>query len=245
MAKQDPEKILIDTYNEIDAILRSVVGYDGHLDHGSLLKESSLSNPVVARHMHEMRSLAQLRNTVVHNPFGAEVKPLITPNDIVVDRYQSILKALKNPPSALTIAVPGNMIFSTTLDANLNKVLKEMDKNIFTHVPVIEDKKMTGILSENAILSYIADMEDVIIDKETKVEALKEYLPLDVHRGESFAFLPRAASLEEVFKLFNEAIQERVRIGMVFITENGKDDEKPVGILTAWDLANFDLDLLV
>ena len=245
MAETNLEKQLVDVYNDVDSVLRDTTDYEGHLDHSSLLKHAALNNPVVARHLSEMRSLAQLRNTIVHNPFGADIKPLVTPNEIVVDRYKAILKALRNPPLAMTIAVPGRMIYTAKKTDNLMEVFEKMDKNIFTHVPIIEGKQMVGVLSENSLLSFVADAKDAIIDKEATVELLEKYIPLDKHRGEVFKFLPRDASLESVFALFNDAIQVRERIGMVFITQNGKDHEKPLGILTAWDLANFDLDLLV
>ena len=245
MSEKNLEKELIDTYNQVDHFLRDSIKSERHLDHGSLLKEAALRNPVVARHLQEMRSLSQLRNTIIHNPFGSEISPLITPNQIVVDRYKAILESLKHPPTALSIAIEGQNIYTAKKQDRLMDVLKKMDDNIFTHVPIIEKGEMVGILSENALLSYIADMEDVIIDSSTKVDALSAYIPLNKHRGESFKFLPRDATLEEVFNMFNEAIKVRERIGMVFITHNGKQSEKLLGILTAWDLANFELGSLV
>ena len=65
-----------------------------------------------------------------------------------------------------------------------------------------------------------------------------DYLPLKAHKGEHFIFLARNSSLADVYETFNRAIKIHQRIGMVFITEHGKPTEKPLGIITAWDLAS-------
>jgi hypothetical protein len=64
----------------------------------------------------------------------------------------------------------------------------------------------------------------------------KDYLPLNAHKGEKFIFLPRKTELADVYELFSKAIKAHERIGMVFISETGKASEKPLGIITAWDL---------
>ena len=45
--------------------------------------------------------------------------------------------------------------------------------------------------------------------------------------------------LGAVVKLFQDSLAQRVRLGMVFVTEHGEPDEELLGILTAWDMAAF------
>jgi CBS domain-containing protein len=119
--------------------------------------------------------------------------------------------------------------------------MKNMKKHTFTHVPVMQDGAMAGVFSENSILAYLADTGDVILPKDTKVEEFKRYIGLEAHPSESFAFLPRAANLGDVYQVFNDAIKVRKRIGVLFITEHGNPQQKVLGIITAWDLATPDL----
>jgi CBS domain-containing protein len=115
--------------------------------------------------------------------------------------------------------------------------MKFMDKNTFTHVPIIQNDKMVGIFSENTLLSYLVDSGETIITKDMTISDLRQFLPLSAHRGEVFAFLPRKVLLAQVYEEFNKAIKKRERIGMLFITEHGREEEKLLGIITAWDLA--------
>jgi CBS domain-containing protein len=238
MANQETTDIqLLRLYNEIDAFMRQQYKKDRYADHSFLIQELASSNRVIARYQQDMRAVAQLRNSLVHNPFS-NAQPIAQPHPKVVEHYQEIRNALLTPHSALSIAIPTHKIYTVSMDTNLNEVLRIMDKNIYTHVPVIENDKMIGLLSENTLLSYLAEVGETVITNDMTVADLAAYLPLKSHRSESFVFLPRKASLSQVFKVFNDAIRVHNRIGMVFITEHGEEHEKPLGIITAWDLAS-------
>ena len=234
---------LLDLYNEVDHFLRKECKKDKHADHGYLIQELALTNPVVARNQQLMRSVAQIRNSLVHNPIPSVAQPLLQPHPQLVETYRKLRDALMNPLKAMSIAIPSQQLFTTTLDANLGKVMKKMDENIFTHVPVIENDKMIGVFSENTLLSYLAENGEGIITKDMKIGDLKDFLPLKAHNGESFVFVARGTPLSEIYQIFNDAIQVRRRIGMVFITQSGKENEKLLGIITAWDLASPEFQL--
>lgn len=234
---------LLNLYNEIDHFLRKEYKQDKFADHSFLIQELAAKNPVIARHQQVMRAVAQIRNSLVHNPIPAVAQPIIQPDAQLVKTYSDIRTALLNPMKAMSIAIPSQQLFTSTLDAPLSKVIRAMDKNIFTHVPIIENDKMVGIFSENTLLSYFADAGETIVTDDMKMADFKDFLPLASHRGEKFVFLPRNASLSRVYEVFNEAIKVRHRIGMIFVTEHGKADEKLLGIITAWDLASPEFQL--
>lgn len=239
-----PDKELIRLYNEVDSFLRSQYKQDKYADHSFLIQQVASTNPTVAKNQNVMRAVAQLRNSLVHNPVSIVADPIAMPHEGLVKRYREIRDSLLNPRTALSIAVPASKIYTSTLEANLAEVMKVMDKNIFTHVPIIKEDKMVGVFSENSLLSYLAENGEAIITKDMTIADFYKYLPLSSHRGEAFEFLARRASLSEVYDIFNKAIQVHRRIGMVFITEHGRETEKPLGIITAWDLANPDFEIL-
>ncbi|HVV66751.1 MAG TPA: CBS domain-containing protein [Candidatus Saccharimonadales bacterium] len=240
---QNAAEELLSLYNEVDHFLRKEYKQDKFADHSFLIQEVSAKNPVVARNQQLMRAVAQIRNSLVHNPIPSVAQPIVEPHLGLVKAYRNIHNALMKPLTALSIAVPAGQLYTTTPDANLAEVMKVMNDNIFTHVPVIENDKMVGVFSENAILSYLAENGESIITKDMKIRDMEKFLPLSAHNGESFEFVARGATLSEVYEIFNDAIQVRRRIGMIFITHNGKADEKLLGIITAWDLASPDFRL--
>lgn len=235
--EQNSAEELLKIYNLIDAFLRQSHGADKNADHSYLIQHVAKTNHLVARHEPQMRAIAHLRNVIVHNPASDTISPIAYPHPKLIEDYRAIHKSLLHPQTALSIAVPGHVIYTANLKTPLSKVLKAMDKHTYTHVPIIEDHKMVGIFSENTLLSYLADSGETIILNDMTMADFKNYLPLGAHKGESFAFLPRRAELKDAYDIFAEAIKVRERIGMIFITQNGNTTEKPLGIITAWDLS--------
>jgi CBS domain-containing protein len=129
------------------------------------------------------------------------------------------------------------------MTTNVIQLLRTMNKNIYTHVPIMDGDKLVGIFSENTLLSYLADAGEAIITDDMTVADFADCIPLKAHASELFVFLPRSARLSQIFEVFNKAIHKHERIGMVFITEHGEENEKPLGIITAWDLASPDFEL--
>lgn len=231
----------IDIYDAIDHYLRKTTQADSDASHSYLLQELASQNQVAARHIEELKAMARLRNSLVHNPFKQYAHPLAQPNRKIVKRYEEIKNALINPPTARAIAVPKSQLYTTTLDANAIKVLQDMRQHVFTHVPVMDGDTMTGVFSENSLLAYLADKGEAVFTSDTTIKAFKPYIGLDKHPSESFEFLPINAPLSDVYRVFNEAIKVRKRVGVLFLTHSGKSTEKVLGIITAWDLASPDL----
>lgn len=243
MNDKRPADELLKLYNQIDAFLRNQRRSDRHAEHGYLIQQIAKTNRTVARFQSELRAIAKLRNNIVHNPLMDIAAPIAYPHPLLVERYRHIRDALLDPPRALSIAVPGHKIYTATLTTPLSEVLQKMNDNIFTHVPIMEDSQMMGIFSENTLISYLADKPNRINVKEMTIGDFKSYLPLKGHKGEHFAFLPRKAALADVYDIFNQAIKAHKRIGMIFITKHGGPNERPLGIITAWDLASPEFEL--
>lgn len=224
-------------YNEIDAFLRKQTIADKNAEHVYLIQHAARSNKTVARYQQDLRSFAQLRNIIVHNPFTF-ADPIANPNGEIIKHYKKIRDMLINPPKALSIAIPATKIFTATKNSNLVEVLDQMEKHIYTHVPIIENESMVGILSESVLLSYIANNKDIIITNDMTISDLGDYIKTSNIRSEVFEFVARDTELAEIYSLFNKAIKIHQRIGMIFITQHGKENEKPLGIITAWDLAS-------
>lgn len=130
-------------------------------------------------------------------------------------------------------------VLSATEDDHVRPVLREMAENYYTHVPILEDGVVRGVFSENTLFLYLYGEEIVCIDDETSFPSLAKLLPVDAHVSESFRFVPRSITLAEVAEMFTEAMRRADRIGMVFITHNGKPSEKVLAIATAWDVAAY------
>jgi predicted transcriptional regulator len=147
---------------------------------------------------------------------------------------QSVLK----PRLAWAIAVPNSRIYKATLDCPALVVIRAMHAKVYTHVPVMQDKRLVGVFSENTVLSYLADKEEVVVDLgNATLREFEAFIPLKAHNSEVFRFVSRNTLLADIAARFREDLKENQRLGAVFMTENGRETEEILGLITAWDVA--------
>lgn len=116
--------------------------------------------------------------------------------------------------------------------------MKDMTKFKYTHIPILdENKNVIGVFSENTIFSYLLEEEIVEVNNGMRFEDLDKTISLKKHSSEIFKFVKKTTTLREAKNIFKEELEENERIGMVFVTENSKKEEKILGIFTSWDLA--------
>ncbi len=224
-------------YNQLDNHLRNKLNLEHNVPHTYLIKEISKTDRLIRNQKNELIQFAQLRNAIVHNPDRSVAHPIAEPHKIIVERYEDILEQILNPVKALDVAIPNANIYSTTLDKKAMDVMSIMNEKIFTHVPVLNDDKIFGVFSENVVFSYLVKNEIAIVEKDTRISEFKDFLPLDNHPSEFFKFVPKSALLIEIQELFEDELKSNLRLGAVFITNSGNQNEKLLGLITAWDIA--------
>lgn len=234
--KQDLFEKFIGIYNQIDAFMRKDLGVEKYIEHSQLIRRMAEKNKIFAQYLNELLTFADLRNVLDHNPYRVQAHPMAEPHEFIVKRYEEIRNLLFDPPKALSVAIKGSVIYSTTMDANAIEVMQIMNDKMYTHVPIMEAGRMLGIFSENVLLHYLVKNKDSLITSDTKIKEFADFIPISKNRTEVFLFLPRNTLLTDVSSIFNAGLKNGKRIAVVYITETGREDEKILGMITPWDL---------
>ncbi len=235
--KNNLSEKFLQIYNELDDYMRKQLKIEQYVDHGMLLRQMADKNRVFSEYYKDLKTFADMRNLLVHNPYKANADPILIPHEYIVNKYEEIKNQVLHPKKAMSIAIPIRLIYTTTLEDSAMEVMQTMNDKVYTHVPVIENNKMVGVFSENTILSYLIHHKDAIIMKDTKIEEFKDFIFIDKHTSEHFIFVPKDTLLIEVEEIFHKGLVNKKRIAVVYITENGKPEEGLLGMLTAWDIA--------
>jgi predicted transcriptional regulator len=228
-------------YNQLDDCLRKEFDSVKFEPHSVLLRKKAGRSMDFKQRLHELSRFAELRNSIVHwHGVTRDEQAIAEPHLEIVARYERLVQSMLKPLKAHAVTIPMNTIYTTTLDHYALSVIRDMHAKVYTHVPVMEDKRLFGVFSENTILSYLAVNEIVGADPTIKIREFRDFIPLRAHKSETFKFIPRNASLAEVTALFRESLQNKERLGAVFMTTNGKETEDVLGMITAWDVAGVD-----
>ena len=232
-------EVFLFVYNKIDRFMRKELNKDERISHTELIDMISKKNKLFNKNNGHLKSFARLRNAIVHESYNI-AEPIAEPHEEIITQYKNIMNKVMEPDKALdTVAVQANNIFTANLEDDALEVMKKMQQNTFTHVPVLENNKLIGIFSENTIFSYIVDNEALLLGDEIKIKEFEKFIPLDMHESEIFKFVSKDKLLYEVEDMFEEELRDNKRLSVIFITEAGKTTEKILGMITAWDIAGY------
>ena len=183
----------------------------------------------------ELANLRATRNFLAHRP-KVHNEHFVEPSQSAIELLSSVIKRVKKP--ARELGVPINKIMYRSMSDRVIDAMREMQEQVFTCVLILENGVVVGAFSENSIFSYLVDDSIIEIEDDTTFFDIKDYLVLE-RPCESYRFLHKDITAMEVQEVFDKALQNNDRIGMIFFTEKGNKKEKLLSILTAWDLASF------
>ena len=163
----------------------------------------------------------------------------VEPSDAMVDTLRSTIDRITNPARAHHIMISRKQTIAKTMNDLVKPTMATMLERKFSHVPILKDERVIGVFGEAVLLRCLVEAETLSIDAAMRFRDLERYLPLENHVSEVFRFVSRNAYATDIADMFDEADRSEDRIGMVFVTENGKPTERLLGIITAWDIASL------
>lgn len=172
----------------------------------------------------ELLGLVNIRNAHIHSSLLLEIKP----------QAVILLRKLVNTfcKRAKDIATPGSKIYKVDLKAKARNVILKMNKNLYTHVPIVKEKKFYGVFSENTLLKIIASGR---WKERIKINDIKDLLK-ENEGTDNYRFLSADANFYDIYQLFQEHIDLGRRLGVIFLSKKGKQSGQINGLITAWDL---------
>jgi predicted transcriptional regulator len=158
------------------------------------------------------------------------VEELATPALRVVERMERISKELEAPEKVERRFVKDE-VATVSFDQTLKGVLKMISENQFSQFPVIHEGKIVALLTENGITRWLSSavaMESMIEFADVTVATVLGH----EEKRENMILISRLRELNEVRLQFSK----NSFLEAAIITQAGKPDQNPLGIITRWDL---------
>ncbi len=176
----------------------------------------------------------ELRNLLTHNP-NLDGEPIAAPSPAMVRAMAEVLDFVKRPPLALEFATREDQVMKADLNQKVLRLMETMEKNGYSHIPVMREGKFYGVFSAGSIFRYQLHSGGRGIGPKTTLRDLGRDLEIGQH-PENYAFVGKDATYLSVRKIFEKVQGKNKRISVVFITENGRPGERLLGMLTPWDV---------
>ncbi|OZM56940.1 hypothetical protein CIB95_09220 [Lottiidibacillus patelloidae] len=222
-------------YNKIHTKLKELVG-DTRLyaSYSDILYQAKTRRNIVHHNYEMLKKFGHLRNTIVHEKLK-ENYYIAVPHLHIVEEIERICQHLWRPPLALSIASqPVKICHPTT---SLKEILEIMHTNGYSQVPVYDEEGFLGLLTEGGIVKWISENTIAGLVEIEDVKA-QEILPLEDEHN--VHFISRKQTIYDLEDVFEKYYDNNKKLEAILITEHGRKVQRPVGIVTSWDLVEID-----
>ncbi len=247
MNKSNIKKFRI-LYNKLDEVISDRIKEKRNISFIQKLNKFINEYPSYKNIKDEVRLIHDLRNVIIHEE--KYLDDITIPTDAFLDRIADVIKHMNNPQTAIDIA--STCVYCCCLDDKISDVIQVMAEKIYSQVPVLSDKNkskdLIGVFSEACIAAILGEQglglkKEVLLDDDSRIEDIIEIVKEPINEG--WDFIPKdldVYKVQELFhnKTFKNAKLENARLGVLFVTEQGKRDEKILGVITTWDLSRIE-----
>lgn len=222
--------LFIQRFNELDHLLRQRTGLDRKAPFPAVVERAAKEYVTVRRRREVLLSIGRLRNAIVHDrDFPEQI--LADPRPEVIEELESVLQAIAAPRKL--IPTFQRLIRAFTDNDSLADCLSFMKQNDFSQV-VVAHKGQYVLLSSEGIVKWLENARGI------GLADLREATVADALAFEEEGicrYLSQNDPVDAAFEMFEKAIVVSIpRLQAILITENGKPEEYPLGIVTPWDL---------
>lgn len=223
----------IGLFNRLERHLRTRYRIGPEAGFADLIEQAAQKNSAVRSYAWWIKDFGRLRNAIVHRWDGRE-EVIAEPSEKALTEFRTYVEQVLSPTRLGDIASPHVRTFET--DCPLAEVLSEMDRNNFSQVVVRKDLRLR-LLSVDGTTRWLAAMTQ-------RHDGAPETI-LAATVGDALRFEPQgsfrrlsgqlpADDAREIFVAPPAAMGTRVYA--IIVTQNGRDTDEVVGIVTPWDL---------
>ena len=226
----------IRTYNELDALIGEKFNREN--DDSSiyfLINKYRRSKVEKERiYSNKLDSARKIRNLMVHE--SGIIDELFDVSDEVVLFLKELIIYLRNPLRAKDVMTPLKSItYGKEEDLVADLIKKGVDEGI-SNLPILNDKnEVIGILNSDVLLLLF--LNNVHLDRKTKVKEIKEYISLQSQINLRFMFVTTDYEIDVLNDYFAYSKEQyKKRLPIIFVSVNGKADSSLLGIISPIDL---------
>ena len=178
-----------------------------------------------------LRSFAEIRNILVHQKTRLH-RELAMPTPETVELIERISDQFTRPERAEARFC--KVVQTIDAGAGLLEAMRLIHRTGYTQFPVYEGREFAGLLTSHGITHWLSqvdlEQQPCTILKQTRVQDVLSFEHERLDRN--CRFVARDTAVDEILALF----QTQPDLEAVLVTEHGRRNEKPLGIVTKSDV---------
>ncbi|QWB99857.1 CBS domain-containing protein [Mycoplasmatota bacterium] len=231
------EQYFLELFNKLDTYLR-VKHFNNNPSYMSYVKKlfyikKHKLEPMIARdHQFEiLRTAGEVRNILAHN------NDIIVPSEDFLQDFENLVLRITEPKKVYEIMTKYSDLRTKDYHDRLSEVITLMKDHGYASIPILNNHQFVGMFTERTIFDYLT-ISDRIIDKEMLIKDLHEVIDLDNDPKSYFKFISKDMSVDEAYDIYTEDFKDKNHLILLLVTQNGKRQEKLLGIVALRDIKN-------
>jgi len=214
----------LNAYAAIEKAMSGLLKAHGYIPFSRMIDLCSRFNRTVRSCQENLREYNELRNAIVHQR-GSDQEVIAEPSDAVTADIEHIAGLLNQDDSIMGFAsAPVRSAKPEDAITDAYALMKAMGSS---KLPVYTDGKFAGLVTMETIAEWGVT--------HSPKEKVADILSTDDGR-QRILFLGRDASVQAAVEAYENAMAKGQRLLAILITEHGSTEEKPLGIITLYDL---------
>ena len=223
-------------YNELDALIGDKFNRED--DDSSiyfLINKYRKSRIEIERiYSNKLDSVRRIRNLMVHE--SGIIDNLFDVSDDVIAFLDELISYLRNPVRARDVMTPTEKLILGKEEDSISLLIKKMIEEGISNVPVVNDENIViGIFNSDVLLDLY--LNNVHLDKNSKIKDIKDYIALESQLNLRFIFVTKEYEIDvlnDYFSMSKEVYKKR--LPAIFVSKNGKQNSPLLGVISPIDL---------
>ena len=176
-----------------------------------------------------------LRNLLSHYDWSKAGNDMIIVTDQAIRQVNNLYYSL-NPMTLMRVAIRAGQIFAPSPEDSVLAAVKVMQRNDYSYIPVVENHRIVGVFSTKTIMRLVAENNGVNISETLKFKEIADLIQLKDESNAHYGVINPNMTVEDISLKFQRSKTRRMRLDMLFITDNGRSDGLLQGMVTPVDL---------
>lgn len=172
-----------------------------------------------------------LRNLLSHYDWSKAGNDLVIVTDQALRQVNNLYYSL-NPQTLMRVAIRAGQIFAPAPTDSVLAAVKVMQRNDYSYIPIVENHQIVGVFSTKTIMRLVAEKSSLAFSESLTFKDIMDYIRLVDESNAHYGFINPNTTVEDVSLKFQRSKTRRVRLDMLFITDNGSSDGQLQGMVT-------------
>ena len=176
-----------------------------------------------------------LRNMLSHYDWSKAGNDMVIVTDQAVRQVNNLYYSL-NPVTLMRLAIRAGQIFAPSLSDSVLAAVKVMQRNDYSYIPIVDNHRIIGVFSTKTLMRIVAENVSSIFSESLTFKDIMDFIRLVGEPNAHYGFIDSNTTVEDVSLKFQRSKTRRVRLDVLFITDNGRSDGILQGMITPGDI---------